>query len=95
MKEVHQWQTRWDTENHYITYNKQLIILVKTRIMAKLIRVASRFALLSRNVRMRIGTRKWPPMIFNENQASNKACTWKGVVLSVCFHGMSTFCVYL
>jgi hypothetical protein len=61
--------------------------------MPILIRVASRFALLSRNVRMRIGTRKWPPMMFNKNQASNKARTWGGVVLSVCFRGMSTFCV--
>jgi hypothetical protein len=68
--------------NHFITDNKQLIKLVKIRMMPKLIRVASRLALLNRNVMTRTGTKKWPPMMFKENQASNKARTWGGVVLS-------------
>jgi hypothetical protein len=55
--------------NHFITDNKQLITLVKIRVMPKLIRVASRLALLVRNVTMRAGTMKWPPMMFKENQA--------------------------
>jgi hypothetical protein len=55
--------------NHFITDNKQLITLVKVRMMPKLIRVASRLALLNRNVMTRIGTKRWPPTMFKENQA--------------------------
>jgi len=70
---VHQWWTRWNIRNHFITDNKQLIILVKKRVMPKLIRAASRLALLNRNVTMRTGAMKWPPIMFKENQALNKA----------------------
>jgi hypothetical protein len=55
--------------NHFITDNKQLITLVKIRVMPKLMRVASRLALLDRNVTRRTGTMKWPPMMVRENQA--------------------------
>lgn len=55
--------------DHFITDNKQLMTLVKIRVMPKLIRVASRLALLDRNVTRRTGTKKCPPMMFKENQA--------------------------
>lgn len=69
LKQVHQWWARWNIRNHSITDNKQLITLVKTRVMPKLIRVASRLALLNINVTTRTGTMKWPPMMLKENQA--------------------------
>lgn len=43
------------------TDRKQLKTLDNERVMPKLIRVASRLALLNRNVTMRTGTRKCPP----------------------------------
>jgi len=57
------------------TDSKQLKTLVNERMMPKLIRVASRFALLNRNVTMRTGTKKCPPTMCKENQTSNKART--------------------
>jgi len=53
---------------HKETDNKQLKMFVKVIITPKLIRVVSRLALLNRNVRRRTGTKKWPPMMFKENQ---------------------------
>ena len=46
-----------------ITDSKQLAMLDKIRVKPKLIRVASRFALLNRNVTTRTGTKTWPPRI--------------------------------
>jgi hypothetical protein len=43
------------------TDSRQLKKLDNERVMPKLIRVASRLALLNRNVTMRTGTRKCPP----------------------------------
>jgi len=45
------------------TDSKQLLILPNMRVIPKVIKVASRLALLSRNVKMRIGIKKWPPMM--------------------------------
>jgi hypothetical protein len=52
-----------EVEHKGTTDSKQLVILDKIRVMPKLIRVASRFALLRRNVTTRTGTKKWPPMM--------------------------------
>lgn len=61
--------TKWDVTGHFITDNKQLMTLVNIRVMPKLTRVASRLALLNRNVTTRTGTMKWPPMMFKEKKA--------------------------
>lgn len=50
-------------EHRGITDSKQLAMLDKIRVKPKLIRVASRFALLNRNVTTRTGTKTWPPRI--------------------------------
>lgn len=54
---------RWTKvgEEEKETDSKQLKTLVNERMMPKLISVASRFALLNRNVTTRTGTKKCPP----------------------------------
>jgi hypothetical protein len=63
-------------EGEESTHSKQLKTLDNVRVMPRLISVASRFALLRRNVTIRTGIKNWPPTTWKENQTSNKVRTW-------------------